>query len=31
MELTGAGDDVLAGLLDLALDHGVGLGQTLKT
>merc|ERR1719331_2688655 len=31
VELAGAGDDVLASLLDLALDHGIGLGQALET
>ncbi len=30
MELSSAGNDVLAGLLDLTLDHGIGLGQTLQ-
>eukprot|EP00951_Prasinocladus_malaysianus_P046687 scaffold647869_cov43-Prasinocladus_malaysianus.AAC.1 len=30
MQLASAGNDVLAGLLDLALDHGVRLGQALE-
>lgn len=31
MELSRAGDDMLARLFDDALDHGIGLGQTLET
>mmetsp|Transcript_5199 Transcript_5199/g.14877 ORF Transcript_5199/g.14877 Transcript_5199/m.14877 type:complete len:885 (-) Transcript_5199:8-2662(-) len=31
VELSGAGDNVLAGLLNVALDHGVGLGQPLES
>jgi hypothetical protein len=31
MELTGTSDDVLTGLLRIALNAGVGLGQTLET
>ena len=31
VELAGAGDDVLARLLNLALDHGIGLGEALET
>ena len=31
VKLAGAGDDVLASLLDLALDHGVGFGKALET
>ena len=31
MELASSGDDVLSGLLDDALHHGVGLGQPLET
>jgi len=30
VELAGAGDDVLAGLLDGAQDHRVALGQPLQ-
>lgn len=30
VQLPGAGDDVLAGLLDGYLDHGVRLGQPLQ-
>merc|ERR1711963_875040 len=31
VELTSASNDVLTGLLNHALHHGIGLGQTLKT
>ena len=31
VELASSSDDVLAGLLNDALDHGIGLGQSLKT
>ena len=30
VQFAGAGDDVLAGLLDGAQDHGVALGQPLQ-
>ena len=31
VELASSSDDVLAGLLNDALDHGIGLGQSLQT